>query len=141
MVMRQRARRFSTTFHSKNKQHGRKTMFINTHHEEKQSYPQTIIGWVAWISCSQPDAWCHQIANTTKVQILVLQIQNCKYQSLLMLTSFFVISLFLNTLLAVQSSEYLWSLSAAEQEIALIKSSLTATKQLVFLFCPRKLQV
>jgi len=28
------ARHFSTTFHSKNKQHGQKTMFINTQHEE-----------------------------------------------------------------------------------------------------------
>jgi len=36
-------------------------MFINTHHEEKYIYPQTIVGWVAWMSCSQSDAWCHRM--------------------------------------------------------------------------------
>jgi len=38
-------------------------MLINTHHEEMCRFthrPQTIVGWVAWwMSCSQPDAWCH----------------------------------------------------------------------------------
>jgi len=42
-------------------------MFINTHHEEKWTYPQTIIiGWVAWMSCSQPDAWYHQMKLKSK---------------------------------------------------------------------------
>jgi len=33
-------------------------MFINAHHEEmyRPIFPQTIVGWVAWMSCSQPDA-------------------------------------------------------------------------------------
>jgi len=31
-------------------------MFINTNREEVWVYPQTIVGWVAWMSCSQPDA-------------------------------------------------------------------------------------
>jgi len=27
-------------------------MFIRTNHEEMYIYPQTILGWVAWMSCS-----------------------------------------------------------------------------------------
>jgi len=36
-------------------------MFIHTNHEEIEIYPRTIVGWVLWMSCSQPDAWCHQM--------------------------------------------------------------------------------
>jgi len=32
----------------------------------KQIYPQTIVGWVAWMSCSQRDAWCHQMKLMSK---------------------------------------------------------------------------
>jgi len=37
-------------------------MFINTHLMKKCrfTYRQTIVGWVAWMSCFQPDAWCHR---------------------------------------------------------------------------------
>jgi len=36
-------------------------MFVNTNHEEMWVYPQTIVEWVGWMSCSQPDAWCHRM--------------------------------------------------------------------------------
>jgi len=43
-------------------------MFINsdTHREEIYIFPQTIVGWVAWMSCSQPDAWCHRMKLKSK---------------------------------------------------------------------------
>jgi len=28
---------------------------------KKYRFTQTIVGWVAWMSCSQPDAWCHRM--------------------------------------------------------------------------------
>jgi len=36
-------------------------MFIHSNREEMQIFPKTIVGWVARLSCSQPDAWCHQM--------------------------------------------------------------------------------
>jgi len=38
-------------------------MFMHTNHEEMQIYPQTntVVGSFAWMSCFQPDAWCHQM--------------------------------------------------------------------------------
>jgi len=36
-------------------------MFVHTNREEMDIYPQTIVGWVEWMSCSQPDAWCNQL--------------------------------------------------------------------------------
>jgi len=43
-------------------------MFINTHREEIYIYPQTTMGWVAWMSCSRPDAWswCHRMKLKSK---------------------------------------------------------------------------
>jgi len=53
-------------------------MFINTHHEEMQIYAQTIVGWVAWMSCSQPDAWGHRMKLKSKrceqVAVLLLAV-------------------------------------------------------------------
>jgi len=36
-------------------------MFMHTNREEIEIYPRTTVGWVSWISCSHPHAWCHQI--------------------------------------------------------------------------------
>jgi len=36
-------------------------MFIQTNCEVIQIYPQTIVMWVSWMSCSPPNAWCHQM--------------------------------------------------------------------------------
>jgi len=34
---------------------------MHTNYEEKKNFPRTIVGWVSWMSCFQPDAWCHQM--------------------------------------------------------------------------------
>jgi len=50
-------------------------MFINTHEEMYINiYPQTIVGWVAWMSCFQLDAWCHRMKLKSKgcEQVIVL---------------------------------------------------------------------
>jgi len=62
--MKQTAMHFNT-FHYKNKQKRQKTEPTHTNQEEIWNYPQTIVGWIACMSCFQSDAWCHQ----TKLKI------------------------------------------------------------------------
>ena len=61
-------------------------MFINTNCEEMYVYPQTIVGWVTWMSCSQPDAWCHRMKLKSKgceqvtvlLAVIIIHSNKCK---------------------------------------------------------------
>jgi len=60
-------------------------LFIHIVKKYTFNYPQTTtVGWVAWMSCSQPDAWCHRMKLKSKgcEQVAVLLVIIISFRSL-----------------------------------------------------------